>query len=1139
LNLFATGGTATDTLRGNAGDNRFEFTANYDSDTMMGGKGNDVYTVRGVNQDVRPSADPANIGGATITELAGEGTDTLISGFWSGQLPDNVENLVMSSPNPMGSGSFYYNTTSKSDYTHKLIGNGLDNVIDATLYEEGASSQQWYSYRTYPNLNGLLDFRLDGGAGNDTLVGGRWHDTYVIDSAGDVVVETGVTRDGADLSNDTVETPFETSLLTQFPNIENIRLVGAAAVGATGNARGNRLDGSLNSAANRLEGGLGNDTYVVGVGDIVVEGEGEGEDTLLVAAGFSTSVLLSSYGNVEHLRMLSDAGSVGALGTSQANNLTGSLGDNQLWGEDGDDVLSDQYLADILYTGKNGTEARPAADQDQLYGGAGDDTLVSYGGADVLDGGAGNDTLRVHYAGRSLTIRLGLGDGQDVLEQDVGATDTFTVELKAGLGPTDVQFTKAAGRLIVSLTDGSSVSIADTSTVSLRLPDGTTFGPAEIEILSRTSDRTTATEMADLLYGTQGADTISALGGDDIVYGGNGDDLLLGNAGADSLTGGAGNDTLTGGAGADVYRFSKGFGQDLVDDIAADGSAGSDDGAIDTVEFDSSVAVSDVIVSQQLTVGAANLVLTLPATGDTITLQRAYAASGVGAVEQLRFADGTLWDLATLKSKVSGIIGTDAAETLIAPSTSYRLEGRGGDDTLTGGAGNDTLDGGLGSDKMTGGAGNDTYYVDSLNDQVIETSKGGTLDLVIAGVDGYVLPTGIERGQLTAGSAAWSITGNSVANTLIGNAGGNRLDGGAGADTLIGDAGDDTYVVDSTGDVITELAGEGRDLVEASVTYTLGANLENLRLLGTGRINGTGNALDNVLIGNSVANILTGGAGNDRLDGGAGTDTMKGEAGDDTYVVDIAGDIVTELAGGGTDTVETALTYTLPTQVERLVLTGTNAVNGTGNALTNWIMGNGAVNVLNGSGGADILVGAGGNDTLQDTIGNGALDGGAGLDILIGGVAAELLAGGSGADTLTLGGGADVIAFNRGDGADTVNAPVSGAGLGQRDDTISLGQIALHEIRFARDGTDLLVQVAAAGRRRLDNKLWAGRHRPATRRSHRRVRFRPSGVSIRCGQGGRPFAQRMGAVGLSVVICAAQRQRLPSLWRLSGVSVRS
>ena len=252
---------------------------------------------------------------------------------------------------------------------------------------------------------------------------------------------------------------------------------------------------------------------------------------------------------------------------------------------------------------------------------------------------------------------------------------------------------------------------------------------------------------------------------------------------------------------------------------------------------------------------------------------------------------------------------------------------------------------------------------------------------------------------------------------------------------MIGGTGDDAYVVDNTGDVVTDSANEGTDAVNTSVNYTLGANIENLTLMGVGSINGTGNSGDNTITGN---------VGNNTLDGSAGADSMAGGNGNDTYDVDNISDLVTENVNeGSADMVYAIVDYRLSANVENLILQGAG-LQGYGNALANMIFGNTGGNLLDGGAGSDALLGGAGSDAyfvdnandtvvenldegsdtvfatahfglaanVENLILQGAADlqgygnsqgnviyGNAGNNLLNGGIGADLMVGGAGNDT--------------------------------------------------------------------------------------------------------------------------------------------
>ncbi|WP_170295318.1 calcium-binding protein [Paracoccus aestuariivivens] len=359
------------------------------------------------------------------------------------------------------------------------------------------------------------------------------------------------------------------------------------------------------------------------------------------------------------------------------------------------------------------------------------------------------------------------------------------------------------------------------------------------------------------------------------------------------------------------------------------------------------------------------------------------------------------------------LTGTAGNEVLSGDIGNDRLSGLAGDDTLTGVAGNDTLNGGAGRDRMIGGQGNDVYVIDNASDIVLEYANQGT-DFVQSTIS-YSLAGNVENLTLL-GTAALSGTGNALSNLINGNAGNNLLSGLAGNDTLngrlgsdrmSGGTGNDTYIVDNAGDVVIEAAGEGIDLVQSAVSHALRVNVENLTLLGTGNLAGSGNAATNLITGNAGNNRLSGlagndtingGSGNDILDGGAGTDRMSGGAGNDVYRVDAIGDLTLELAGQGTDLVQSAVNYALRVNVENLTLLGTGNLAGSGNATANLITGNAGNNRLSGLAGNDTINGGFGNDVLDGGLNNDRLNGGIGNDRLIGGAGSDHISGGAGAD---------------------------------------------------------------------------------------------------------------------------------------------
>jgi Ca2+-binding RTX toxin-like protein len=859
----------------------------------------------------------------------------------------------------------------------------------------------------------------------------------------------------------------------------------------------------------------GNDEIHGSAGSNLIDG-GAGEDRLYAGYYFDgstgNSILIGGTGN---------------------DFIVGGTGDDILDGGDGNDTLQGLQGNDLLDGGAGDDYLSDFEGNNTLLGGDGNDQLYSGAGDDVLDGGAGDDVL-FSGAGND-TIRFGLGDGTDIVHNWgnlVQGTDTY--EFKAGVNSTDVIAERHPfGLDLVLHISGSNDRIVVEDYFSnpdvalntqITFADGTIWNAATIE--------------ATLLLTDVNNDRIVGTLADDVIDGGAGNDTIDAGAGNDTITGGAGNDTLTGGAGNDTFVFGLGDGCDVVFSSDNSGVAGTN---ADVIQFLSGINPSDVTATlifappppdrMALAAGANygyyDLELSIKGDTDCITIRNFIHPYTPTGLSEVRFADGTVWSHSTLLTMsyhptagydlLFGSNGNDIMDGLggndqmVAFDGNDSMAGGAGDDFLDGGAGNDILNGGSGIDTLAGGLGDDTYVLDS-QDTIVENLEEG-LDTVISDLANYTLGANLENLSLIGTTAINGtgneldnlLTGNSASNILSGGAGNDTLNGGAGADTLIGGTGNDIYMVDNLGDIVTEALNAGTDTVSSLITYTLGANLENLTLTGTAAINGTGNALDNVLLGNSSMNTLSGGAGNDTLDGGAGADSMVGGTGNDSYGVDNAGDIVTEAANAGIDSVSSSITYTLGTNVENLTLTGIAALNGTGNALANLLTGNSGNNLLNGGTGADTMAGGLGNDSyvVDNTLdvvmentnegidsisssvtytlganieqlvltgttaingtgnamdnvitGNSAINtltGGAGNDSLDGSAGADRMLGGTGDDSYGVDNASDVVTELASEGTDTVTSSVTYTLAANVENLNLTGTAALNGIGNASD----------------------------------------------------------------------------------------
>ncbi|MBK8071103.1 MAG: putative Ig domain-containing protein [Ramlibacter sp.] len=1016
---------AADTLRGGGGNDVVAGGAG--DDWLMGGAGDDFIDGGAGNDDLRGgdegwSVNTSGLGNDTYLFGRGDGQDTIYDNttsagnfdqivFKAGVLPQDVlltregNNLVLS-------------IAGTTDRITVYEGVSTDGST-AWAIEQISFSDDTFTVWDLDTIKARL---LQGGTGNDTLTGYNTDDVITGDLGNDHLVGLA--------GNDTLDGGDGIDVLRGGAGADTL-LGGAGNDWLLGGAGDDVIDGGAGN--DDLRGGddgwgadtsgLGNDTYLFGRGDgqdWVYDNTttGSGIDAITFKAGvLPGDVMVSRNGNnlvlgivgtsdtitvyeglvndgntpwaIEQVRFADEPGTVWdlaavrarlLLGTPGNDDITGTAVDDVLAGGLGNDVLRGEAGNDTLDGGEGADTLRAGAGNDVLTGGAGADWLMGGAGDDTIDGGAGNDDLRGGDEGWGLntsglgndTFLFGRGDGVDwIYDNNTSVGNLDKVVFKAGVRPEDLRFSRSGSQLVIDIAGTS-----DTLVVYEGL--GNSGNSAwRVEEFHFTDSPGTVWTLAQVIgmmtYAAPSAPaTLSAL-----------------EAQEDSpldwtLPPGTFQSTAPGGL---TYAATLADGSPLPAWLDFDGVTGRLSGLAGNAEV-------------------GNLGLRISATD-------AYGRVAVAtmALAVLNTNDAPV-AAAPLPDQV--VVQDSGWEYFVAASSFADMDAG---DSLS-----------YSAEMDDGSPLPDWIYFDANNAGFFGNPAEAT-------VGNYVLRVTVTDSSGEAVSQSFTLTvqpvpvqevgGGTGNDSLTGTAGSDRIDGGVGRDTMSGGTGNDTYIVDNARDSVVEVGGEGYDTVEAVVSYTLPDAVEALRLMGSANLRATGNALDNLLVGN---------AGNNRLDGGAGDDVMQGGTGNDTYVVNSEFDQVVELAGQGTDTVLASVSHALADHVENLTLTGAQAIDATGNELTNVLRGNEAGNALYGLDGDDTLRGAGGNDALYGAngvdrlygdAGDDELAGGDGNDRLDGGAGVDVMSGGTGNDTYWVDDSADSVIENADEGTDTVLARAS------------------------------------------------------------------------------------------------------------------
>lgn len=662
------------------------------------------------------------------------------------------------------------------------------------------------------------------------------------------------------------------------------------------------------AGADLLVGGAGNDTYIVDdYGDTVVELEGGGNSDTVQAS-------IDSYtldANVERL-IYTGTGDFTGAGNELNNNITGGAGNDSLYGMEGDDGIAGGAGDDYLSGGAGNDTLSGGAGDDYLDGGDGNDTLNGGDGDDIIRGGAGNDTINVG-AGFNTIVYDTLDFGDDVVASfdanPNGGQDRIDLR---GSGITDANFDDR----VTITSNGTDTLISITGGGTIRLTGVTGSGANAISwadfILD--GDRTIhGTANADVINGTAASDTILGHAGNDTINGLAGDDIIDGGAGNDDIFGGTGDDTI-------YWRATE----------TGDGSAGWDviDGGTEGIAgdtFDITGNSSSEIFRFYPFEDAQALFpeVTFRGAATEIVVTRTVVTDGVEGTPQIIAELAEIEEIVIngAPAGVEGVEGGDRYELIgdfaeQGEETSLRLNTI----TINGSSGNDTVD----ISKLASAhrivfrtkGGNDTIIGKLRPQDVVLLPLNTTLDDydMVHNLNGtttlvseentitFFSPTGLPQFQVDDGSdghlpppAGEPVDDDDTA--PVDNDGDTNTPGNGGNDHDDEDAedeDDDDHEDDDLDDEEEEDDNEEGDDDGAAVGETpTGPGSSHTNVL-------TGTAGNDVLTGTNGRDVIMGGDGNDVILGGQGADILYGDAGSDHIFGDAGDDIID--GGAGNDT---------------------------------------------------------------------------------------------------------------------------------------------------------------------------------------------------------------------------------------------